>query len=644
VSLRDCAYSPALQAKAGLHVAIVAVTVFEMIFGKNWRSASVRHLLLCGLFFTLLHTAAARSALRSPAPNERVAKPSPAKKAPSQDDSFTLAPAKDLALQPENARKADALVDFVEGSRLEENAEMDNALAAYQKVLNFDPGQAELALRVAALLSRQEDFPRAIDVLKDTIKAKPKEPAPYLQLSFIYGKYLKKTEQALKYANQAVALDPKNFDAYQRLYEIELTGSDPKKAVEVLERAAGVKSDDPVFWIRLGKLYASMVFKAEIEPTPEEIKRVNDFFRKAVENAGDDSAVLKDVADYFAASQQIQEAIPLYLKVLELQPDDSNAREKLASGFVLTNQRVKAIEMLQEIIKQHPERYQPYDLLAQLLDEGARALARANQPEPAKAEFAKAVANYEQSLLINPGRANTCLRLAELLIGPLKESERALTVLTEARQRFPNAPEFTYYLALALREAKHPQQAVSTFEEALNEAQGENEGLLNARFYFDYGAAADQAGLYDKAADLFRKSIALDPANAAEAYNYIGFMWAEHNLHLDEAEEMIGRALQLDPNNGAYLDSLGWLYYRKGKYDEALNELLRAAQNLMRDDPIVFEHIGDAYSKLNRVPQALDFWQKAIALDPGNKLLTDKIEKTKTTISKGPPAKINRID
>jgi tetratricopeptide (TPR) repeat protein len=311
---------------------------------------------------------------------------------------------------------------------------------------------------------------------------------------------------------------------------------------------------------------------------------------------------------------------------------------------VLTNQRAKAIEMLQEIIKQHPEKYQPYDLLAQLLDEGARALSRANQPEPAKAEFAKAAANYEQSLLINPGRGNTCLRLAELLIGPLKESERAVKVLAEARQRFPNAPEFTYYLALALREAKHPQQAVTTFEEALHEAQGENERMLNARFYFDYGAAADLAGLYDKAADLFRKSIVLDPASAAEAYNYIGFMWAEHNVHLNEAEDMIVRALQLDPNNGAYLDSLGWLYYRKGKYDEALSELLRAAQNLTRDDPIVFEHIGDTYSKLNRAPQALDFWQKAIALDPGNKLLTDKIEKTKTTISKDPPAKMNRID
>lgn len=572
------------------------------------------------------------------------ARPVSAKKSPAQDDSFTLVPAKDLALQPEGARKADALVDFVKGSRLEENAEIDSALAAYQRVLNFDPGQVELALRVAAFLSHQEDFPRAIDVLKDAIKARPKAPAPYLQLSFIYAKYLKKTDQALKYANQAIALDPTNFDAYQRLYEIAITAGDSPKAVQALERAAGVASDDPAFWVRLGKLYASIVFKSAVEPKPEDVKRVNDFFRKAVERAGDDSAVLKDVADYFAASQQIQDAIPLYLRVLELQPDDSNAREKLASGFVVTHQREKAIEALQEIIRQHPEKYQPYDLLAQLLDEGARELARANQPGPAKAEFAKAAANYEQTLLINPGRANTYLRLAELFIGPLKESVRAVKLLTEARQRFHNIPEFTYYLAIALREEKHPQEAVTTFEEALNEARNENEEVLTARFYFDYGAAADQAGLYDKAADLLRKSIAIDPANAAEAYNYIGFMWAEHNLHLDEAEEMIGRALQLDPNNGAYLDSLGWVYYRKGKYDGALNELLRAAQNLTQDDPIVFEHIGDVYSKLDRVPQALDYWQKAIALMPGNKLLADKIEKTKTTISKGPPVKMNRID
>jgi tetratricopeptide (TPR) repeat protein len=588
--------------------------------------------------------APARTPVVSASPPTFATKLALPKKGTSQDDSFVLTPAKDLALQPENARKADALADFVEGTRLEENAEMENALSAYQRVLNFEPGLSELALRVATLLSRQEDYPRAIDVLKDAIKAKPKESGPYLQLAFIYAKYLKKNEQAVKYANQAIALDPLNFEAYQRLYEIEAAAGEPQKAVMALDRGANVKSEDPVFWIRLGKLYATIVFKSETEPKPEEIKRVNGFFEKAVANAGDDSAALKDVADYYAASQQIQEAIPLYLKVLELQPDDLNAREKLATGFVLTNQREKAIEMLQEVIKKQPSKYQPYELLAQLFDEGARALERANQAEQAKVQFTKAAANYEQSLLINPERANTYLRLAELLIVPLKESERAAKVLTEARQRFPSVPEFTYFLAIALREAKHPQQAVVTFEEALDEAQLANDEVLNARFYFDYGAAADQAGLYDKAADLFRKSISLDPANSAEADNYVAFMWAEHGLHLDEAEDMIGRALQFDPNNGAYLDTLGWVHYRKGKYDDALSELLRAAQNLTRPDPVVLEHIGDAYAKLNRVPQALEFWQKAMALSPENKLLAEKIEKTKTTISKGPLSKINRID
>jgi tetratricopeptide (TPR) repeat protein len=493
-------------------------------------------------------------------------------------------------------------------------------------------------------LSRQEDYPRAIDVLKDAIKAKPKESGPYLQLAFIYAKYLRKSDQAVKYANQAIALDPLNFEAYQRLYEIEAAAGQPQKALQTLDRAANVKSQDPAFWIRLGKLYATIVFKSETGPKPEEIKRVNGFFEKAVANAGDDSAALKEVADYYAASQQIQEAIPLYLRVLELQPEDLNAREKLATGFVLTNQRDKAIAMLEEIIRKQPAKYQPYELLAQLFDEAGRALERANQSEQAKTQFAKAAANYEQSLLINPTRANTYLRLAELLIVPLKDSERASRFLTEARQRFPGVPEFTYFLAIAQREAKHPQQAVISFEEAVNEAQLANDEVLNARFYFDYGAAADQAALYDKAADLFRKSISLDPANSAEACNYVAFMWADHNMHLDEAEEMVNRALQFDPDNGAYLDTLGWIHYRKGKFDNALTELLRAAQNLTKPDPIVFEHIGDAYAKSNRVPQALDYWQKAMALTPDNKSLAEKIEKTKTMISQGPPGKINRID
>jgi len=566
-------------------------------------------------------------------PRSRSAKP-----VARHDDSVASKPASDLVLRPQGARKADALARFVEGMAFEENGEMERALEAYRRVLNVDPGQSELAARVAGLLIQQDDFPQAIDVLKDAIKANPKNAEPYQQLAFIYTRYLKRTDQAIDYANRAIVLNPGDVEGYQRLVEIELAAGQERKALEVLDRALKIQSTDPNFWIRLGKLYVAILFKSDSQPKLDELKKTNEIFKRAAENAGDDPDMLKDIADYYAASQQMKEAIPLYLRVLELQPDDANAREKLATGFVLTNQRDKAIEMLEQIIKEHPEKYQPYDLLAQVLDEEARSLQRANRIEEAKAKFARVAANYEQSLLINPNHAGTYVRLAELLLGALRDPDRAVKLLDDARRRFPGAPEIVYYLGIAQREAKQSQQAVATFEEALHEAQiEEDDDFVNAKFYFNYGAAAEQAGLYNKAADLLRKSIALDPENSAEASNYLGYMWADHNMNLDEAETMIRRALQSEPNNASYLDSLGWVEFRKGQFDRALDDLLRAVKAAGREDPVVFEHIGDTYLKLNRTPEALEAWQKALSLDPKNKNLADKIQATKKLIGKDLP-------
>src|SRR5438270_10341350 len=598
----------------------------------NGRFQRILHpFFLAAFFLTIAFPLSARprpATATVPAP--AAASATPVKKSTRQSDSLSATPARDLLLRIEGDHKADALAHFVEGMSFEENGEMDKALAAYRKVLDVDPGQADLASRVAILLTRQDDFPQAIDILKDAVKANPKASAPLLQLAFIYAKYMHRVDQAIDYVNRAIALDPQNIDGYERLCEIALASRDENKALQSLDRAAAVHSGDAVFWTRLGKLYAAIVFRADQPPNPEDIARVNDIFKKAAEHAGDDAVVLKDIADFYAATQQVKEAIPLYLRLLELEPDDTNAREKLATGFVLTNQRDKAVEMLEQIIKEHPEKYQPYDLLAGLLDDAGRALDRDKKTEQAKSAFAEAAANYEQSLIINPARPSPYLHLAEVLLGPMKEPERAVKVLTEARQRFRQTPEIVYYLAIALREARHSQEAVATFEEALHEAEVEGTEIANARFYFDYGAAPEQAGLFDKAADLFRKSIAVDPSNAADAYNYLAYMWAEHNVHLDEAEQMIKLALQANPDNGAYLDTLGWLEFREGKFDQALVDLQRAAQKLSRDDPVVLEHIGDACAKLNKSAQAIDAWQKALILDPKNKTLANKIDNAKT--------------
>src|SRR5204863_6453264 len=154
----------------------------------------------CRNFFFALSFLIAATVAEAQAPKAspaKVARAHPGKSVPRLDDSVASKPAPDLALRPQAAHKADALARFVEGMAFEENGEMERALDAYRKVLNVDPGQSELASRVAGLLIQQDDFPQAIDVLKDAIKANPNNAEPYQQLAFIYTRYLKRTDQAI---------------------------------------------------------------------------------------------------------------------------------------------------------------------------------------------------------------------------------------------------------------------------------------------------------------------------------------------------------------------------------------------------------------------------------------------------------------
>src|SRR6266567_469325 len=240
-----------------------------------------------GIFLALIFFAAASVVIaRTPRTSPPQPRPSPAgiKQSGRQDDSVNFRSTPDLGLRPGGEHKAGALTHFVEGMAFEENGEMDRALDAYRKVLNVDPGQSQLASRVAGLLIQQDDFPQAIDVLKDAIKANPKDAEPYQQLAFIYTRYLKRTDEAIDYANRAIALNPGDVDGYQRLVEIEVAAGEEKKALDVLDRATKVRSDDAAFWIRLGKLYVAILFKSDSQPKPDELKRINEIFKKAAEH------------------------------------------------------------------------------------------------------------------------------------------------------------------------------------------------------------------------------------------------------------------------------------------------------------------------------------------------------------------------
>src|SRR5690606_9160706 len=120
-------------------------------------------------------------------------------------------------------------------------------------------------------------------------------------------------------------------------------------------------------------------------------------------------------------------------------------------------------------------------------------------------------------------------------------------------------------------------------------------------------------------AELLRKCIELEPNQAAEAYNYLGYMWVDRGENLEEAGQFIRKAVEAEPDNGAFLDSLGWYYFKKGEYEKALVELNRASELIKPEDPVIFDHIADVHQKMGNVAEAVRNWQKALALKPEEK-------------------------
>ena len=107
-----------------------------------------------------------------------------------------------------------------------------------------------------------------------------------------------------------------------------------------------------------------------------------------------------------------------------------------------------------------------------------------------------------------------------------------------------------------------------------------------------------------------RKVIELDPKHA-NALNYLGYTYADLGTNLDEAERLIKEALKYKPNDGYITDSLGWVYYKKGEFEKALQYLQKAVE-IVPDDPIMLEHVGDAYLKLNNKSRALEYYKKSL--------------------------------
>lgn len=269
----------------------------------------------------------------------------------------------------------------------------------------------------------------------------------------------------------------------------------------------------------------------------------------------------------------IDTAIEEYKKALKADYKSSTIHLGLASNYIKKNQIPKAIEELNLSAKFDPEAVEPHAILSLLYSAG-------NQPALAEAEYEIALINASK---LQPQNIDIYKGLGAIYTQQRKFKE-AQNVYNLILDLSPNDAEAHFYLGHIYYESKNKEKALMEL----------------------------------------KKAIELKP-DYHEALNYLGYLYVEENRNLVQAEGMIKKALELDPDNGAYIDSLGWLHFKKGKVKEAIKELERASSLL--EDPVIYEHLGDAYFKIEDIQNAKVNWEKSLKLDPNQDKVKEKLER-----------------
>lgn len=238
-----------------------------------------------------------------------------------------------------------------------------------------------------------------------------------------------------------------------------------------------------------------------------------------------------------------------------------------------------------------------------------------NRPE-------EAVAFYEQVPEDSPQK-----KLAELQLGlnlaDLKRYDEAIGHLESVLRRAPD--DRRAYLAIGSVHSSRMdfRAAADIYDRAV--AQIENPERSDWNIFYQRGIAYERLKEWETAEPNFFKALELYP-DQPQVLNYLGYSWVDMNRNLERGLELIRKAVELRPSDGYIVDSLGWAYYRLGRYEEATKELERAV-SLMPDDPILNDHLGDAYWRVGRRLEAKFQWNHARDLDPEPDLLAEVLKK-----------------
>lgn len=268
------------------------------------------------------------------------------------------------------------------------------------------------------------------------------------------------------------------------------------------------------------------------------------------------------------------------------------------------------------------------------------------------AEFFEALRRYQRAadiyaaIPLSSPLANRAMIGHAGALERLERSDEAIGVLRKLIAAHPEDSEAIDTLGSILRMKKRWVESVEVYDSGLKAIPKFE--YKHWMLFFGRAIGYERSKQWAKAEPDFLAALDLLPkrprtarerAERAQVLNYLGYSWVDQHLNIEKSFDMLREAVSLTPTDGAIVDSLGWAFYRLGRYEEATRELERAIQ-LKAGDPTINDHLGDAYWKVGRQREARFKWSQALRLDPEPEDREKILRKLETGLEDGPAAAV----
>lgn len=524
---------------------------------------------------------------------------------------------------------AQAYYHFLRGSLAELEQDHTRARNEYRLALDHDPGSVFLKVKLAKLHFSAGEMASALDWADRVSNADTLGVADLVQLAKIYAG-AGKPDRALELFDRAI--DHAETTPEEKARSLVGKGvllmnlNRYAEAKEVFAQSIKVSPSSYVGYYYLGRVLGALNdlegakhnYEQSIERAPsfepgyralgQLLEQENnpaaaiEVYRRFLEQDSRSShPIRQQLVKLLLRQGDFEQALEQLDVILNGNPHDVNAQVRKALVLGEMGQLPQAIEQLTAIVQARPQELKVRDYLG-LLHEEAK-------------DFDKAIQVYKRNVELDPTFYDSQFHLGYLLYR-LKRYPESLPYLQQAETLMSDKPEPSLILGLVYMQMENYAMAVETFERAVARHPE------HADLRFNLGAAYDKVDRFSDVVKQMETVLQLNPDHA-DALNYLGYSYAERGIHLDEAVRLTRRAVELQPKNGYYIDSLGWALFQVGKIDEALQRMKEAAA-LVQDDPVIYEHLGAIYLKQEKREEAEKAWKQAIQLDSSNTSLIQR--------------------